>query len=634
MRVRHGVWLAALGACSVVAGCGLTLDYGPPDPVGMDASLADGGGLDGGLSCATGCDDGLHCTADTCVAGTCQHADTCPGSTDCVSRGGVGECRRACTDASQCDDHISCTNDLCDAVDGHCAHASTCQDPRPTCLDNGACAPSHCSSDDECSDGDLCDGAERCSDGTCRGGTPVTCAAPTGCRTDVCNPATGTCAPSLDSTLCADGYDCTTDLCSADGSCTHPTSNAACAGRNLCASSSVCYPDASMDSSGCIDLGIMACAAACGASILCDPTTGACDYSLACAVGEVCRSDGCQPIGSCSTDAQCAGIHGPTGCATYCLMGTCQERTCIPPPGGCGVPVLDGGCAPTGGCTFMPDDSLCDDGDPRSHDVCGPDLMCTHMCTPAPADDCVQYTYSGTSCVPSFDSAVCQRLHPTVAGDCAPSTCVGHDAAGTGDANGCAPEPVDALCTDAASCTMDTCSIGGSGRGVCDHTAHDELCDDMMDCTMDTCDPMSAALADPTGCRHQPDDSMCANAAGSLECATAVCAQTGSLANHAGSTLLPTGCALTYQPSACLLGPAICTLDGQCNTVSCSLTRDMCDDGVSCNGRESCGLLGHCQQSLAVIGACSGTLGCSPVCTSVGCVAPTIPACIGIILTP
>lgn len=637
--VAPGVWFAAFVASCCIIGCGLELDYGPPNRIPMDSGAADGASDSGGIAidggnCASSCDDGLRCTADTCVAGVCQHADTCPANTDCVSRGGAGECRRACVSASDCDDGISCTTDHCDAADGHCSHSSNCQDGRPICLASGACAPDHCSSDDECSDGDLCNGSERCVSNVCRAGTPVACADVQGCRSEVCEPSTGTCAPVLDPAACADAYSCTSDVCNPDGSCAHPPNHALCIDANLCVDA-MCNPTASPDASGCAPSGGMSCGSACGTSIPCNPATGLCDYTAACPVGQICRADGCHAPSSCTSSSACVGIHGPSGCPTLCMGGTCQPLICSPPPaGGCGRLAVDGMSCPYGDhCQYVAVPSLCDDLDPITIDTCNPaTFACSHQCPAASANDCVTYTYAMGRCVPSFDAMTCTRLHGTGggAGDCARSTCVGHDAAQGGGSDGCAPRGVDSLCTDSAGCTTDTCQVDASdGVGTCHSQPRSDVatyCSDAMACTADACDP--SLSADATGCTHTPDDSVCAAAAGSLECATAICAQTGSAANSIGSTPLPTGCAATYMPSRCVLNPGICTLDGRCTVVPCSFgTRLTCDDGVPCNGTESCDVvLGRCAQ-VPVVPMCPTTGGCVPVCTSAGCVQPSTVAC-------
>ena len=50
-----------------------------------------------------------------------------------------------------------------------------------------------CTSDSECDDGVFCNGAEVCTAGRCRAGTPVSCDDGLACTLDVCNEDTQTC---------------------------------------------------------------------------------------------------------------------------------------------------------------------------------------------------------------------------------------------------------------------------------------------------------------------------------------------------------------------------------------------------------------------------------------------------------
>jgi subtilisin family serine protease len=70
---------------------------------------------------------------------------------------------------------------------------------------------SGCSSNADCADGNLCNGSETCSGGSCNPGTPVSCA-----PGETCDPATGTCsggtcAPRGDS--CSSNADCCSNRC-------------------------------------------------------------------------------------------------------------------------------------------------------------------------------------------------------------------------------------------------------------------------------------------------------------------------------------------------------------------------------------------------------------------------------------
>jgi len=171
------------------------------------------------------CRDPGGCATATCdeAAGGClidPTSGTCPGGGVCVAD--LGCSTATCTSPKECDDGRSCTDDLCEG--GHCVHvpvdarcpatvgacgrglcvgdkiadatgcsanpdASKCKDTEG-CDAKYACVPlgktGACKSDDECTDGSLCDGLERCVSGTCMHGERTTCVARDTCHRSVC----------------------------------------------------------------------------------------------------------------------------------------------------------------------------------------------------------------------------------------------------------------------------------------------------------------------------------------------------------------------------------------------------------------------------------------------------------------
>ena len=123
----------------------------------------------------TTCDDGNACTqADTCQGGTCTGANpkTCAATDQCHDVGtcdpGTGNCSNPLKNTS---DDDGCTLDWCDPVTG--MHHS---------LASGAL----------CSDGNVCNGTETCSDsGTCVAGTPISVDDGDPCTVDTCDEVTG-----------------------------------------------------------------------------------------------------------------------------------------------------------------------------------------------------------------------------------------------------------------------------------------------------------------------------------------------------------------------------------------------------------------------------------------------------------
>ena len=619
------VWLAASVAAITMLGCALTLDYGPPNPVRLDGSFADGGARDGATSgtCDAGCDDGLRCTADRCASGQCVHTNLCATGTDCVARS-LGLCRRPCTSAADCNDGITCTADTCDATDAHCAHASTCQAPRVICLDNSVCVPDHCTSDTECSDGDACDGVEHCESGTCRPGSAVTCPASMGCAISRCDPTTGGCVRRLDASMCVDAHSCTIDACGTDGQCVHTPNDAACATPNRCVVRT-CRPDTAIDPSGCLPSGGTNCASSlCGAGV-CVPTTGTCNFDASCPAGQVCGATGCRHPSLCSSDAQCATTLTMSGCGTTCQGGQCLGVTCAPATmGQCGVIDVDATrCPRDRACAYVPSDALCADSDPSSTDVCDPStFMCRHTC-PVVANSCVHFTYVGSMCVPQLDPNYCTTTHgaPTPS-DCAAWTCLGLVA--TGD--GCVAVPSNAVCNDNATCTDDVCTLHPDQNGSCSNPPAMNaamICNDLLACTHDACDPGNTTAA--TGCTHTPDDALCTPAGATFSCARPYCAQVPASAGTLGP--LPTGCALEYQPTQCMPGQ-ICSTDGMCMlSLPCTVLGSTCDDGNPCNGLEVCDRVTRtCMSGLPL--SCPAIGSCVSVCTPTGCVSPIGTGCV------
>jgi cysteine-rich repeat protein len=76
-----------------------------------------------------------------------------------------------------------------------------------------------CQSDSDCSDGNVCNGVETCSNGSCQPETPLVCDDANVCTVDACNPQTGCFSTPKD---CTDGDFCTSDACDLPtGECAH-----------------------------------------------------------------------------------------------------------------------------------------------------------------------------------------------------------------------------------------------------------------------------------------------------------------------------------------------------------------------------------------------------------------------------
>ena len=174
-------------SCDATMGCQNDPLTGTACP---DGDLCNGDEICNAGTCEAGtaldCDDSNVCTEDSCEAaagcmnaplsGTaCLDADVCNGSEMCMD----GVC--AAGTSLDCDDSNPCTADSCDAITG-CAN-----DPL---------------SGTSCGDGDVCNGAEMCMDGTCASGTPLDCDDMDPCTIDSCDAVDG-CAHEPDP-ACAD----------------------------------------------------------------------------------------------------------------------------------------------------------------------------------------------------------------------------------------------------------------------------------------------------------------------------------------------------------------------------------------------------------------------------------------------
>ena len=240
------------------------------------------------------CDDTNDCTEDACdpssqVADKCVHTDKaddtvcdddlfCIEDTTCQSGRCVGETR----DCNADEDYAGCKTQVCNEALGQCTETQTN-------LPNGT----------PCDDGDEGTTEDQCTDGVCAGTPPANC-----------SPDDGICCingqPVNDGQTCADDEnDCTDDICSASGVCTHlsKTVGVACGTEDQCFGGS-CVD--CTDASGCDDLADdgFECS-----EPVCNPETNTCEHDLTAHSGELCTDDNltctqdlCDDQGQCSHD--------------------------------------------------------------------------------------------------------------------------------------------------------------------------------------------------------------------------------------------------------------------------------------------------------------------------------------------
>jgi hypothetical protein len=541
------------------------------------------------------CDDGVACTSDACdedqdqcvhtpMDGACSDGNPCTINT-CDP---INGCQTA---PVVCDDGIPCTTDTCDSQTGQCVYtpddslcddgvfcngAETC-DPNlgcqagapVNCVDGVACTSDSCDEATEscinapdngaCDDGvactvDVCDPVNGCSntpdDSLCDDGDP--------CTINTCDPVNGCETAPV---VCDDGVACTTDTCdSQTGQCVYTPDDSLCDDGLYCNGTETCDPN----------LGCQA-----GAPINCDDGVGctadSCDEATDSCINAPDDSlcdDGlfCNGIETCDPTLDCqAGTPVDCNDGVACTNDSCDEATdsCVNAPdnGACddGVACTVDICDPVTGCSNAPDDSLCDDGNPCTINTCDPLGGC--QTTPVVCDDGIACTTDTCDpqtglCVYTPDDSLCDDGQ----------FCNGNE---TCDPNlGCmAGAPID--CDDGVDCTDDFCD---EVNDTCVHTPLDAACDDGVACTVDSCDPVN-------GCVHTPDDSLCSNG---LYC---------------------DGQEFCDPLLNCQDGPDPCTAPLKCDEaldvcVDC-LSDGQCDDGLWCNGTETC-VGGVCQPGTPV----------------------------------
>ncbi len=295
----------------------------------------------------------------------------------------------------------------------------------------------------------------------------------------------------------------------------------------------------------------------------------------------------------CASDEECEDGVACNGVAT-CVDSVCRPGT--PPACDDGVACTTDACGePDGACTHVPNDDTCPVG-----------LVCDEMdgcTTPTPCDvdaDCddAQLCNGTERCELGFG---CRRGDPETCDDGVGCTMDACDPTGAG---ACVNAPSDAACDDADACNgAEACdpSAGCAAGAVPD-------CDDGVSCTVDACDP---AL----GCSNVADHAPC---------------QDGVLCNGPEICDLVAGC-IPGPPETCDDGVGCTT--GTCDAASdaCVQTPNdaMCDDGVACDGVETCDASGATPGDGCAAGApvdCDDSLSCtidscgepSGTCTYVG----------------
>jgi hypothetical protein len=513
------------GGLVVGSGNSTSLGRGGDDNQGHDAGLQGEIALpatcvaDADCEASGVCNAGARCVFGTCVLAQALCFDGDPCTID-VCANDTGCSFEPVDDGAPCQD-----NNLCD---GQICMGGVCTQAEPTaCFEDGnPCTSESCSTatgecvriellpGTSCADADPCNGAEFCSGGFCRAGTPSVCNDNNPCTADLCS-ALGGCIPLplADGTSCDDGNACNgTEICSG-GAC-QPGLPVPCNDANPCTADA------------------------------CQPSTGACLFSALpnsnpCPDGDLCDGDTCQN-GACLPGRAVACPADGDGNACTALRCDPSTGSCVPRPlpDGTSCPD-DNACNGTetcsdGECSVAGTARRCaDDGNPCTREACDPAWGCVHL---AVAD--------ATSCA---DADLCDGSERCFGGQCLPGTALN--------------------CNDGNGCTLDTCIAGGGCVNLAapDGTActDNDLCNGPEECRSGRCvnesqppecaddhNPCTRELCDPTwGCVH-------ANVPNGTACPDATLCNGAEVCRDGACT--PGTAVVCTPPSVCVPSTGVC----------------------------------------------------------------------------
>ena len=474
-----------------------------------------------------------------------------------------------CTDDSMCDDGDPCTVDSCVLATGECTTAPL-----------------------ECDDGEFCNGVETCDPvAGCVDGTAPVLDDSVVCTVDECNEVTDEVTHTPDDAGCDDGDVCTDEVCDSVGGCLYQNNKADCDDEDPCTVDDSCLEGECAGEAQECDDGLW-----CNGLETCEADTGDCldgdapelDDGVECSIDEcdedndevthtldhdacddedVCTDDVCDPDDGCLNPFNEVSCDDELACTVddVCDQGVCAGfskecddglycnglEACDDANGDCLAgtpPVLDDGVE----CTVdecdedddevvhLPADGACDDSNPCTDDVCDPELGCLN----------------------TANTGICDDLDPCTVDDvCAETVCAG----------------TAKVCDDGLWCNgLETCE---ADTGDCLAGTPPDI-DDTIDCTVDECDEESDLVV------NTPDDALCDDVD---VCTDDICDVEGM------------GCVNPFNTSACDdLDP--CTVEDVCAEGSCAGAAKQCDDGLWCNGLETCeAATGDCLDGVAPV---------------------------------
>ena len=546
------------------------------------------------------CDDGDACTVgDVCADGMCVGSVTlvCDDNNPCTDDA-CGETGCVFTaNESGCDDGSACTSgDACEG--GECAGAVlSCDDDNPCTFDG--CDPIlGCVNDAHtlpCDDGDACTIQDTCADGACASGAAMSCEDGNACTEDACQ--NGQCAFISKDGPCDDGIACTTsDVCQS-GSCVGSALD--CDDNNLC-TTDFCDP-----STGCVSL---ANAVPCDDGDVCtigdmceNAGCAAGENSISCEDGNPCTDDSCAPQTGCVFIANTDPCDDNNSCTTN---DTCKAGNCS----GLGNLACDDGnactvdsCLPDGGCDHVITAGVCDDGDACTMaDTCvNGECVSGNLLGCDDGNPCTDETCLDGNCVFSANENPCDDGNAcTIDAQCTDGSCLGVESLNCDDFNnctddmckpdsGCVHTANEQVCNDGDPCTLgDVCA-----QGACQAGQKPLSCDDGNSCTDDGCEP-------GIGCTFTGNDAACddGNACSvDDQCVDGWCTFTTVLACDDGNPCTDdtcdaqSGCAALFNEAPCS-DDDLCSVGDACKDGACTpgVATLNCDDGLYCNGEETC----------------------------------------------
>ena len=552
------------------------------------------------------CDDGIACngvetydaTSNACIPGTtpCQNTEFCdPVADNCVEQ--CPGCR----------------------IDGVC-YGEGQANPTNPCLFCDTASPVAWSNQDgvPCDDGLFCTTDDTCLDGTC-GGTPLDCDDGVFCNgLESCDEDLDTCVQGLTTCSATEVCDVQRDQC-ADW----------CPG---CAIEGNCYGDGQINPTNPCQL----CSLDATALAWTDNDGAPCDDGLFCTQNDICQGGTCDGTAlTCDDGVACNGletcdesaggcVEGPGTCATYEVCDAMLDR-CVVPCDGCVIGTIcygEGQVNPANQC------EMCDTGrslntwSDRSGSACDDGLFCTQ------GDTCNGNTCEGSPRVCS-DGIACNGIET-----CDESTDSCQDGTTTCQSHELCDMVGDQCVTPCDGCVIGTncygegqinpanqCEICDTARAAdawSDRDGH--ACDDGLFCTqgdtcsLNTCQGSPRECSDGIACNglETCDDITDSCQAGTTPCAPhELCDMVGDqCVTPCGGCVIGTNCygegqvnpaneceicdtALSTTAWSALDGMAcddglFCTQGDTCVGTTCQGTTGWCNDGVVCNGLETC----------------------------------------------